>query len=64
MNARRLTNLVGVQTPTGELKPLADASNFLKEIYRASSRIVFGHKFSRGEFPHRKDSVIQPVPYK
>jgi len=37
MNAKKLTDSVGVQTPAEKPEPPADASDFFKVIYRASS---------------------------
>ena len=39
MNAKRLTDSVGVQTPAEKPEPPADVTDFLKVIYRASAGI-------------------------
>jgi len=46
-----LFDLVGVQTPAEKPEPPADASDFLMEIYRASSGIIRA-QIRRGKFDY------------
>jgi hypothetical protein len=49
MNAKKLNDSVGVQTPAEKPEPPADTTDFLEVIYRVSSGIIRA-QIRRGEF--------------